>query len=111
PPLHVEMLTRNLLENAVKYATRGGIVSVSLAQQDGQCRLEVFNTFPSEPRLDPEALFEPFFRPDASRNLETGGNGLGLAICRAVTVANHWKLDWRQEADGIRATVWFPALT
>jgi signal transduction histidine kinase len=108
PPLHVEMLTRNLIENAVKYATPGGFVAVSLADRSGQYCLEVFNSFPSYPRLDSQEVFEPFFRPDASRNMETGGNGLGLALCQALANANHWRFEWRHDDDGIRATVWFP---
>jgi len=108
PPFHVEMLTRNLIENAVKYAPAGGEVTVSLIGSDGHRRLEVFNSFPAEPKLDSEALFEPFFRPDASRNMETGGNGLGLAICRALTAANRWGFEWRHDTDGIRAIVLFP---
>ncbi len=108
PPLHVEMLARNLIENAVKYAPLGGAVTVSLAESGGQHYLEVFNSFPVEPALDRDELFEPFFRPDASRNLETGGNGLGLAICGALTTANKWRFEWRHDNDGVRATVWFP---
>ncbi len=108
PPVHVEILTRNLIENAVKYATHGGTVTVSLVESEGRPCLEVFNSFPAEPKLDREALFEPFFRPDVSRNMETGGNGLGLAICGALTAANGWGFDWRHDADGVRATVLVP---
>ena len=108
PPLHVEMLTRNLIENAAKYSSPGGFVAVSLIEADDHFALEVFNSFPPHPRLDSEAIFEPFFRPDASRNTETGGNGLGLAICKALTAANHWRFDWRHDDDGVRAAVWFP---
>jgi signal transduction histidine kinase len=111
PPLHVEMLIRNLVENAVKYASPGGYVSVSLMEGAGGFCLEVFNSFEPEPRLDSDAIFEPFFRPDASRNTETGGNGLGLAICKALTTANRWPFEWRHDDDGVHATVWFPELT
>ena len=108
PPLHVEMLIRNLIENAVKYASPGGLVAVSLMEIDARFCLEVFNSFPTEPRLDRDEIFEPFFRPDASRTTETGGNGLGLAICQALTTANRWPFAWRHDDDGVRATVWFP---
>jgi two-component system OmpR family sensor kinase len=104
PRSHVEMLVRNLIENAMKYATPGGGVCVELTGS----QLTIFNAFPASPRLDAEHLFEPFFRPDASRNSETGGNGLGLAICRAVAVANGWKLTLEQDENGVSVTTLFP---
>jgi signal transduction histidine kinase len=71
--------------------------------------LEVYNDFPGGVRLPLDQLFEPFFRADPSRSSRTGGNGLGLAICRAITVANGWNLSWVQEGAGVRATVLFGA--
>ena len=47
------------------------------------------------------------YRDDTSRNSKTGGNGLGLAICRAVSNANGWDVKLHQEGGKIRATVNF----
>jgi signal transduction histidine kinase len=99
------MLVRNLIENAVKYATPGGVVCVELTGPE----LTIFNAFSSTLRLDSAKLFEPFFRPDDSRSSETGGNGLGLAICRAVAAANGWKLTLDQDEKGVSVSVLFPA--
>jgi signal transduction histidine kinase len=104
PRSHVEMLVRNLIENAVKYATPGGGVRVELTGAE----LTIFNAFSPTLQLDVEHLFEPFFRPDAARNSETGGNGLGLAICRAVAAANGWKLTLKQDEEGVSVTTRFP---
>ena len=109
PPMHLEMLARNLIENAVKYASPGGTVRIAVRSSAEGVRLEVFNTFPPDPHLEAEALYEAFYRPDQSRNSETGGNGLGLTICKALTMANGWQLEWRHESDGIRAIVRFLA--
>ena len=51
-------------------------------------------------------MFEPFVRGEASRNLETGGGGLGLSIARAIICAHggHVTLQNRQ-AGGLAATV------
>ena len=105
PPTHLEMLTRNLIENAVKYATEGGEVRISFAENKQV--LEVFNSSEPIPNWDGEKLFEPFYRLDASRNAKTGGNGLGLAICKAIADAHGWKIAIAQVPGGVRATVTF----
>ena len=103
PWSHVEMLLRNLLENAVKYAANGGRLSVSCEKN----RFEVFNECAPTAGWDDEKIFEPFFRPDASRNSQTGGNGLGLAICKAICEANNWQLHIKQTPTGVRACIRF----
>ena len=107
PPTHAEMLIRNLVENAVKYASPGSVVRVELAISSMSLKLVIYNACVVRPGLNPEQLFEPFTRPDASRNSHTGGNGLGLAICRAITVANGWQLSWCEQATGIVVVVTF----
>ena len=34
--------------------------------------------------MDPDQLFDRFYRPDSSRNRNTGGSGIGLAVVRAI---------------------------
>ncbi len=97
PPTHVDMMTRNLIENAVKYTTPGGSIYVVSSASE----LTISNSFPGAQILDIERLFEPFFRPDDSRNEETGGNGLGLAICSSIAKANGWGLRLSQKDDRV----------
>ncbi len=101
PPTHVEMLVRNLLENAVKYASRGGEVRLKLDDRS----LEVSNDFPGATRLDMAQLVEPFVRVAGTEPTE--GNGLGLAICTAVAQANGWTLDLSQDDRSVHARVTF----
>lgn len=100
---HATMLLRNLLENAVKYATHGGVVRVALAEQT----LTVCNDFVWDDGVQTEQLFEPFFRPDASRTSATGGNGLGLAICRSICASNGWRIALHHQNGTLCATVDF----
>jgi signal transduction histidine kinase len=106
-PTHAEILVRNLVENATKYASEGGAVTVCLSSITAGVRLEVFNECPPVPEWNPEKLFEPFYRPDAARNTRTGGNGLGLAICRSIATANGWTVTLEQETRGARAVALF----
>ena len=108
PPHQLEMLTRNLIENAVKYAEAGGTVRVDLLPATHT--LEIFNACAPIPQWDEKKLFEPFYRLDESRNSKTGGNGLGLAICKAIADANGWHITLSQVAGGVLARVHFPEL-
>ena len=103
---HAVMLMRNLLENAAKYATLGSVIEIEIARENGALQLRVFNHC-DLPEGDLARLFEPFYRPDESRNSATGGNGLGLAICRAICDTNGWHVSLQRARDGVEARVVF----
>ena len=109
PPTHTAMLIHNLLENAVKYATEGGKIKIACLDSSEGKTLTLFNTYSPYLSLDSAPLFEPFFRPDASRQSETGGNGLGLAICKALCDVNGWHLSLEQTQEGVWVRVGFVA--
>jgi two-component system sensor histidine kinase CpxA len=80
-----ELLTRalsNLLRNAVKYAHATGPIVVTAARSGERVELEVKDRGPGVPEAYLDRLFEPFFRPEASRDRDSGGVGLGLAIVK-----------------------------
>lgn len=99
-PEHARIMVRNLLENAAKYGHEGGSLKVVLDRTG----LRVENEAPG---ISVERLLEPFYRLDASRSSKSGGNGLGLAICRALAKANGWKLTLTQQESRIVAQVDF----
>ena len=104
---HADILIRNLLENAVRYAIGSGTVRLRLFTVGSAAHLEIANTCETSALGSPEKWFEAFYRPDASRNLQLGGNGLGLAICKAVSAANGWQLSLNCEAGWVTAQVAF----
>lgn len=108
PPAHVEMLLRNLLENAVKYATPQTTLEIGLANLQDGAQLSVWNACEVADNTDLSLWFEPFFRPDASRNSQNGGNGLGLSIVAALARANDWHVELKAENGGVKALVWWP---
>ncbi len=111
-PTHASMLARNLLENAVKYAPADSQIKVEL--QNAMPQLRVWNavesvdnsganvTNDSEPI---EKWLQPFYRPDAARHSQTGGNGLGLAICQAICEANNWQLELARIDNGVQVSI------
>ncbi|MDY6950205.1 MAG: HAMP domain-containing sensor histidine kinase [Thermodesulfobacteriota bacterium] len=80
-----ELLTRalaNLLRNAVKYAGVAGPIHVTAEKRKDVVEIEVRDTGSGVPEDFLNQLFEPFFRPEASRDRDSGGVGLGLAIVK-----------------------------
>lgn len=81
-PTYLERAVRNLLQNANRYAkTR---IHVTLETADGQCRIHVDDDGPGVPAEDRERILDPFVCLDISRDRESGGHGLGLAIVRRI---------------------------
>jgi signal transduction histidine kinase len=77
----VRRAIRNLVENAVAY---GHKADVSLREGQGNYEIVVDDSGPGIPAEDIPRVFEPFVRLETSRNLETGGTGLGLTLVKAI---------------------------
>jgi signal transduction histidine kinase len=78
----------NLLDNAVRHVPAGGDIELRWAPSNGSIEFDVWNSGDPIPAEDLPRLFEPMFRGDTSRNSETGGAGLGLAIARHLVEAH-----------------------
>lgn len=86
--LKVEAIKRcfqNLLDNAFKYG-KCAVINCFL-EEENFC-IEIHDDGPGIPENMREEVFKPFFRIEESRNKETGGVGLGLAITRDI-ISNH----------------------
>ncbi len=108
PAAHMDVLARNLVENAVRYADLGTRVTVSVQAYPGRLEMAVFNVCSVPPDWESERFGEPFARRDCSRSGSNGGTGLGLAICKAIADTNGWVLSLATEPGGVRATLIVP---
>ena len=80
-PLVSEMVY-NLCDNAIKYNHPGGLVTVTVSQQEGRVVLAVADTGIGISPEHQKRVFERFYRVDKSHSREVGGTGLGLSIVK-----------------------------
>jgi signal transduction histidine kinase len=84
----VGRVIENLLDNAVRYAPKGGLVVVEAAVVDGNLELAVGNDGPPVPVDDREHIFDRFFRIEARKEGARANRGLGLYFCQMVAEAH-----------------------
>ena len=95
---HLYQVMDVLLDNALKYSTPGGMVSVDLTSNGWVCILSVAS--PGEPisKEDLKNIFKRFYRADKARTMN-GSYGLGLSIAESVVEAHKGKI-WAQSESG-----------
>ncbi|MGO9741333.1 MAG: sensor histidine kinase [Roseiarcus sp.] len=99
----------NLIDNAVRYTDRGGVIDVSLTAGQGEFLVAVIDTGPGVAEEALPRLFERFFR---AAPLDSEGSGLGLAIAAAVARRHRFvvSVENRRDRSGSRASVRGPRL-
>ena len=83
-PAALRRAVANLIDNALKF---GDAAQVQAARSGGHAILIVSDDGPGLPNEELETVFEPFQRGERSRNRQTGGAGLGLAVARQAARA------------------------
>lgn len=96
----------NLLDNAVNYGDRARIC---LVPRTSELLVTIDDDGPGIPEAELERVFEPFRRLEGSRNRQSGGSGLGLALVRAAIGAQGGRVDLANRPEGgLRARVVLP---
>ena len=99
-PDAIEVLVSNLVVNAIQHSPKGGVVFVSLRAEERGSRNVVLEVKDAGEGVAEELLphvFERFFRADRSRSRETGGAGLGLAICKSLVESANGSIEMLSE--------------
>ncbi|KZL92574.1 ATP-binding protein [Clostridium magnum] len=78
----------NLVSNALKYTEKGGKVEVNLWEEGQFAIVNVKDTGIGISNENIPHVFERFYRADESRNKQTGGSGIGLAIAKSIIKAH-----------------------
>jgi signal transduction histidine kinase len=106
-PLALRRVLANLLGNALRYGERA---EVSVGRDAQQVWVRIEDAGPGIPAEHLEAVFQPFYRLEGSRNRDTGGLGLGLYIARDLMRRQGGSLVLSNRAEGgLRAEIRLPA--
>jgi signal transduction histidine kinase len=97
----------NLIDNAIKYTPVGGHVDLEVKRNGDRVIVVVADSGPGIPAEARERVLQRFARLDESRSKP--GNGLGLALVRAVCDQHDGKLVLSDNAPGLRVTLTLPA--
>jgi signal transduction histidine kinase len=106
-----ELLRRaieNVLRNAIRYAPEGSAIDVRLEAAGGKAVISVRDYGPGVPEEMLPRIFQPFFRVDGSRDSQTGGVGLGLAIAHRAIGAHHGRITAENADPGLRVRMDIP---
>jgi signal transduction histidine kinase len=80
-PNAISRAVANLVDNAIKY---GGNARATLDRAPDRAIITIDDDGPGIPPSEHERVFAPFYRLEGSRNRDTGGVGLGLAVARTI---------------------------
>ena len=105
-PNEIRRAVRNLVENAITY---GKAAHVRLEEADDAFAIIVEDDGPGIQPADLARVFEPFFRLDSSRSVETGGAGLGLTLVKAIAEGHGGSITLEnRQTGGLRAILCLP---
>jgi signal transduction histidine kinase len=108
-PQALRRIMTNLVDNAIKFA---GTARIEIGMQQGRLHVAVLDRGPGIPEHELQAVLQPFYRLERSRNAESGGSGLGLAIAHQLTQAIGGSLTLsNRDGGGLRASVAIPVAT
>ena len=96
---HLRQVLDILLDNAAKYASPQGTVTVKLKRQGSHCLLSVANPGEQISKEDLKNIFKRFYRIDKVRSMNHS-YGLGLSIADSI-VKEHGGRIWAESAEGI----------
>ena len=102
----IELVLRNLMNNAIRYTKGEGSVKINLFKKENFIRYEIQDQGVGIPKEDQKRIFQKFFRSQNIMKYQTKGTGLGLFIAKSIINSAKGKIGFKsQENKG--TTFWF----
>ena len=103
---YIDQVLTNYITNAIKYATeingeKRVRIENKLNEENNKVRIKVFNTFIQFSEEEINRIWNRFYKIDASRKRENGGNGIGLSLVKAIMNKNGNKYGVKNVAGGV----------
>ena len=105
----IRQATANLISNAVRYTSEGGLVTVRVERGDIMASISVQDTGIGLTPDEAKMVFSRFWRADAGRTRESGGLGIGLSVVKEIVERhNGWVQVEGRKGEGACFTIHIP---
>jgi two-component system CheB/CheR fusion protein len=108
--VRIEQVILNLLSNAFKFTPAGGTVTINLALDNGEARLEVIDTGQGISAEALPGIFDMFSQPGPTSSPNKSGLGIGLALVRQIAELHEGRVKARSDGPGKGScfSLWLP---
>ncbi len=108
-PQKMRAVFQNLIENAVRYSKKNGLVKIKVGKEKDNFKMVVEDNGIGIPKGEQSNIFKKFFRAQNAVNLDPSGSGLGLFIVRSIIERHGGKIDFEsEESKGTKFTFTIP---
>jgi signal transduction histidine kinase len=91
-PYHLSMLFDNLLDNAVKYSEKGGLIQGGILQKKDYIQIYIKDNGLGIEKNNLKKIFKKFYRIERNSKMKVQGSGLGLSVCQSIIQEHHGKI-------------------
>lgn len=102
----MKLAIQNLLDNAIRYSSPGGKVTISLEYDTKEAKFTIKDNGIGIPKDQQQRVFTKFFRASNAMKTETDGSGLGLFIVKNIIEAHGGKI-WFESEENKGTTFYF----
>ncbi|MGD2078468.1 MAG: ATP-binding protein [Chloroflexota bacterium] len=105
-PRRIRQVLRNIVDNAIKYAPKGGLIVIRGEVRPGDVVVSISDQGVGISPEDLIPLFDKYFRVKAPTGYHVAGTGLGLPVSRAIVEAHGGRI-WAESTVGEGTTLYF----